>query len=93
MGQTALIPDGWKQLRLSVGREPRWASGLVRVQHYGLEHPIPKSRRDVYRHAHRYPFAYAADSLVARKAEEADGKFDTGGLPSLRDGMFVGAAM
>ena len=31
-----------------------------------------------------------ADSLVARKAEEADGKFDTGGLPSLRDGMFVG---
>ena len=26
-----------------------------------------------------------ADSLVARKAEEADGKFDTGGLPSLRN--------
>lgn len=33
-----------------------------------------------------------ADSLVARKAEEADGKFDTGGLPSLRDGMFVGGS-
>ena len=32
------------------------------------------------------------DSLVARKAEEADGKFDTGGLPSLRDGMFVGGS-
>ncbi|WP_302975329.1 FG-GAP repeat domain-containing protein [Paraprevotella clara] len=34
-----------------------------------------------------------ADSLVARKAEEADGKFDTGGLPSLRDGMFVGEVL
>ena len=33
-----------------------------------------------------------ADSLVARKAEEADGKFDPGGLPSLRDGMFVGGS-
>ena len=33
-----------------------------------------------------------ADSLVARKAEEADGKFDTGGLPSLRDGMFIGGS-
>lgn len=31
-----------------------------------------------------------ADSLVARKVEESNGKFDVSGLPSLRDGMFVG---
>lgn len=33
-----------------------------------------------------------ADSLVARKAEEADGKFDISDLPSLRDGMFIGGS-
>lgn len=33
-----------------------------------------------------------ADSLVARKAEEADGKIDISDLPSLRDGMFIGGS-
>ena len=30
--------------------------------------------------------------MVARKAEEADGKFDISDLPSLRDGMFIGGS-
>ena len=33
-----------------------------------------------------------ADSLVARKAEEANGKFDISDLPSLSDGMFIGGS-
>lgn len=33
-----------------------------------------------------------ADSLVAQKAEEANGKFDISDLPSLRDGMFIGGS-
>lgn len=33
-----------------------------------------------------------ADSLVAQKAEEANGKFDISDLPSLSDGMFIGGS-
>ena len=80
------------QLRLSVGREPRRIAGLVRVQQHGLVAILyQKSLTGTFTPRVSDTLSRVqADSLVARKAEEADGKFDISDLPSLRDGMFIG---